>query len=243
VRSNPHKKYRWLVWLLLPIFFSAAAPAAVPNDPFEQINRPLFAFNDALDRFALRPLAKGYDFVVPQRAQRGVGNFFANLNDVASALNAALQWRWAGAMQGGGRVLVNSTLGVGGLFDVATPIGIQPYRTDFGKTLALWGVPEGPYVMLPLLGPRSFRSGAGTLVDTFTLSVPPYVNSKSLRNSLRGVELVHVRTRLLESDELISGDRYLFVRDAYLQQRAVFVNDGDIVDEFSSSEDSWDEEF
>ncbi|CAN0603491.1 unnamed protein product, partial [Ectocarpus sp. 12 AP-2014] len=170
-------------------------------------------------------------------------NFFANLYDVTSALNAVLQLRLAGAGQSGGRFLVNSTLGIAGIFDVATPMGIRPFRTDFGQTLALWGVPEGPYVMLPLFGPRTFRSGTGTLVDTFALSIPPYVDDRSVRNSIWGLELVHGRARLLEADQLISGDRYIFVRDAYLQQRAVFVNDGEVVDDFAEFEDDWEEEF
>ncbi|WP_439107484.1 MlaA family lipoprotein [Congregibacter sp.] len=220
------------------------APALqAKDDPLEVINRPVFAFNDVLDRWALRPVAKGYDFIMPAPAQRGVSNFFANLYDVTSTLNAVLQWRWEGATQSGGRFIVNSTLGVAGLFDVATPLGIRPYRTDFGQTLALWGVPEGPYVMLPLFGPRTFRSGTGTLVDTFALSVPPYVDNRSVRNSIWGLELVHGRARLLGSDELISGDRYIFVRDAYLQQRAAFVNDGELQDDFSDFEDAWDQEF
>lgn len=220
------------------------APALqAEDDPLEAINRPVFVVNDVLDRWALRPIAKGYDFVMPAPAQRGVSNFFANLYDVTSTLNAVLQWRWEGASQSGGRFLVNSTLGVAGLFDVATPMGIRPYRTDFGQTLALWGVPEGPYLMLPLFGPRTFRSGTGTLVDTFALSVPPYVDNRSLRNSIWGLELVHGRARLLGSDELISGDRYIFVRDAYLQQRAAFVNDGELQDDFSDFEDAWDQEF
>lgn len=217
--------------------------ARAVDDPLEAINRPVFVFNDALDKVALRPLAKGYDFVVPAPAQRGVGNFFANLYDVTSTLNALLQWRWGNAMHNGGRVLVNSTLGVVGLFDVATPLGLQAYRTDFGQTLALWGVPEGPYVMLPLFGPRTFRSGTGTLVDTFALSVPPYVSDNNVRNTIWATELVHGRASILEADELISGDRYIFVRDAYLQQRATLVNDGEIVDEFSDFEDDWGEEF
>ncbi|MFK8042919.1 VacJ family lipoprotein [Congregibacter sp.] len=220
------------------------APALqAEDDPLEAINRPVFVVNDVLDRWALRPIAKGYDFVMPAPAQRGVSNFFANLYDVTSTLNAVLQWRWEGASQSGGRFLVNSTLGVAGLFDVATPMGIRPYRTDFGQTLALWGVPEGPYLMLPLFGPRTFRSGTGTLVDTFALSVPPYVDNRSIRNSIWGLELVHGRARLLGSDELISGDRYIFVRDAYLQQRAAFVNDGEVQDDFSDFEDAWDQEF
>jgi phospholipid-binding lipoprotein MlaA len=232
-----------LLCLLFLLLCGDAARADAGQDPLEPINRPIFAFNDALDRWALRPIARGYDAVVPQLAQRGVGNFMANLYDVTSAFNAVLQWRWGGAVQSSGRVLVNSTLGLVGILDVATPLGIAPYRTDFGQTLALWGIPEGPYIMLPIFGPRTFRSGTGTLVDTFALSVPPYLDDRAVRNTIWGVELINGRARLLESDTLITGDRYIFIRDAYLQQRAVFVNDGKVEDEFSDFEESWDEEF
>lgn len=230
-------------FLLLLLATGSSASLAAKNDPLEAVNRPIFVFNDALDRVVLRPLARGYDFIMPAPAQRGVSNFFANLYDVTSTLNGVLQFRFEGAAQSGGRFLVNSTLGVVGLFDVATPMGIRPFRTDFGQTLALWGVEEGPYVMLPLFGPRTFRSGAGTLVDTFALSVPPYVDDNRIRNTIWATELVHGRARFLESDALISGDRYIFVRDAYLQQRQTFVNDGEIIDEFSDFEDEWDEDF
>ncbi len=221
----------------------ATAHANTPDDPFEPINRGVFVVNDTFDRFALRPIAKGYDFIMPAPFQRGVGNFFANLYDVTSALNSVLQWRWGQAAENGGRVLVNSTVGIVGLFDVATPLGIRPYRTDFGHTLALWGVPEGPYVMLPLFGPRTFRSGTGTLMDTFVLSVPPRLDNRRLRNAIWGTELVHGRARLLGSDELLSGDRYIFVRDAYLQRRSMIVNDGELIDDFSDFEDDWNDEF
>ncbi|MDA8962169.1 VacJ family lipoprotein [Congregibacter sp.] len=229
--------------VIFGLYFIFTPGAQANDDPLEAINRPIFALNDAIDRWALKPVAKGYDFVMPAPAQRGVSNFFANLYDVTSTVNAVLQWRWEGASQSGGRFLVNSTLGIAGLFDVATPLGIRPYRTDFGQTLALWGVAEGPYVMLPLFGPRTFRSGTGTLVDTFTFSIPPYINDRSVRNWIWGVELVHGRSTLLGADELISGDRYIFVRDAYLQQRAAFVNDGELQDDFSDFEDAWDQEF
>lgn len=213
------------------------------DDPFEAINRPIFAVNDTFDRLALRPVAWTYDKVMPGFARRGVGNFFANLYDVTSACNAALQWRWPGAAQSSGRFLVNSVFGLAGLFDVASPMGIRPQRADFGQTLAFWGVPRGPYLMLPLLGPRTARSGAGALVDTFVLSIPPHIDNKRIRNTLWGVERVHARSRLLESDRLISGDRYIFVRDAYLQQRARFVNDGELSDDFSDFENEWEDEF
>jgi phospholipid-binding lipoprotein MlaA len=211
-------------------------------DPFEAINRPLFELNNQFDKWLLRPIAQGYDFVMPDIGQRGVGNFFANLYDFNSALNAVLQARFEGAAQGGGRFLVNSTLGVFGLFDVASRFGIRPYRTDFGHTLAIWGLPSGPYVMVPLFGPRTFRSGTGTIVDTYT-SVPTYIDDVPVRNSIWGLELVDGRARLLAADELVTGDRYIFLRDAYLQQREFFVNDGKVDDDFSDFGDEWDEEF
>lgn len=213
------------------------------DDPFEAINRPIFAVNDTFDRLALRPIAWTYDKVVPSFARRGVGNFFANLQDVTSACNAVLQWRWPGAAQSSGRFVVNSTLGLAGLFDVASPMGIDRQRADFGQTLARWGVPRGPYLMLPLLGPRTARSGVGALADTFAFSIVPHIENNSLRNALWGTELVHGRSRLLESDRLIFGDRYIFVRDAYLQQRANFVNGGEAGDDFSDFDTEWEEEF
>lgn len=234
-----------IVFLTAGVLASAGqAVNASEVDPLESINRPIFAFNDAIDRYALRPVAQGYDYVMPNVAQRGVNNFFANLYDVTSALNAVLQWRWDGAAHSSARFLLNSTIGVAGIFDVATPLGIDARRTDFGHTLARWGVPEGPYIMVPLFGPRTFRSGAGTLVDTFALSVPPYTDDHALRNTIWATELVHLRAQFLESDELVSGDRYIFIRDLYMQQRASLVNDGEVVDSFSDfEEDEWDEEF
>lgn len=208
-------------------------------DPFEAINRPMFALNNSLDRFLIRPVAVGYDWVMPGVAKRGVGNMFANMYDFNSAINGVLQWRLDGAVQGGGRFLVNTTLGVAGLFDVATKLGIRPYRTDFGHTLAIWGFESGPYLMVPFFGPRTIRSGTGTIFDTYT-SIPTYIDNVPLRNSLWGLELVDGRARLLQADELITGDRYIFVRDAYLQARETFVNDGEVQDSFSDFEEGED---
>lgn len=234
---------RWRALLCLGLLVALPNAVLASNDPLEPINRPIFAFNDFVDRYALRPLAKGYDVVVPQLAQQGIGNFFSNLYDVTSTLNAVLQWRWDRAASSSSRVLVNSTLGFAGLFDVATPMGLTRYRTDFGQTLALWGVPEGPYVMLPLFGPRTFRSGSATVVDTLFLSVPWYLPERETRWALWGVEFVHLRSQLLQADTLMTGDRYIFVRDAYLQQRSSLVNDGEVQDDFSNFEGTWDEEF
>lgn len=233
--------YRFLPVFLMLVIALVSPSARAVSDPLEPINRPMYYLNEAFDRVALKPAARGYDYVTPQPVKRGVGNFFANLYDMTSAVNAVLQWRWENAMQSGGRVLVNTTVGVLGFVDVASRMGVSPARTDFGQTLAIWGFPEGPYVMLPLLGPRTFRSGAGSVVDTLALSLPPWLDDKT-RFTIWGVELIHLRSTFLEADELLSGDRYIFVRDAYLQQRATLINDGQIVDDFSSFEDDWDSE-
>jgi phospholipid-binding lipoprotein MlaA len=211
-------------------------------DPLEPLNRQLFLLNDVLDKYLVKPVARGYQYVTPDIVERGVGNFFANMYDATSAVNAALQWKWVGAAQSGGRFLVNSTLGIAGVFDVATPLGIRPYRADFGQTLAVWGFDAGPYLMVPLFGPRTVRSGVGTLVDLYT-SVPTYIDSETVRYSIWGLEIVDTRARLLQAEELISGDRYIFVRDAYLQQREYFINDGEVTDNFSNFEegDDWEE--
>lgn len=235
--------YTLALILLLPLGVLQAQEQEKNPDPLESINRPLFALNNTLDKYLVRPIAVGYDWVMPGFAKRGVGNLFANMYDFNSAINGVLQGRFMGAAKGGGRFVVNSTLGLAGLFDVATPMGIRPYRTDFGHTLAIWGVESGPYIMVPFFGPRTFRSGTGTIFDTYT-SIPTYIDDVRVRNSLWGLELVDGRARLLKADELLTGDPYIFVRDAYLQSRETFVNDGVVQDTFSDYEDEGDwEEF
>lgn len=230
------------VLIILLLVSSGASAEPRKDDPLEAINRPLFVVNDVLDRSVLKPVAEGYDYALPQPARAGVSNFFSNLFDVNRFLNALLQGRLERAGKSAGRVALNSTIGMFGLFDVATRMGIERERTDFGQTLAVWGVPEGPYLMVPLLGPRTLRSGAGTVVDTLA-SVPAQFNDVALRNSLFFMGLVDDRAKLLDADELISGDRYIFVRDAYLQQRRSLINGGEIQDDFSEYEDDWAEEF
>ena len=212
-------------------------------DPLESFNRPIFALNDGFDKYFLRPVAIGYGFVMPNFLQTGVGNFFLNLLDANAAVNSVLQGRLDGAAKGTGRFLVNSTFGILGLIDVATPMGIDKYTTDFGHTLAIWGVPSGPYIMVPLLGPRTIRSGTGTAVDSFA-SLTQAIDHVPTLNTVRAADLVDLRSGLLRVDDLISGDRYIFVRDAYLQQRDQLTGDGTVEDSFSDFEESdWDEEF
>ena len=232
-----------LLLLLLPISSIQAAEEVKNIDPWEPMNRRLFAFNEGLDKYLLSPVARGYHFVMPDFAERGVTNFIYNVYEVNSVINSLLQGRLDGAAQSGGRFIINSTLGLVGLFDVATPMGIAPNRSDFGQTLAVWGFDSGPFLMVPILGPRTVRSGVGYLFDTYT-SIPAYIDNRDAAWVFWTVEVIDYRVRLLDAEELITGDRYIFIRDAFLQARESFVSGGVVQDSFSDYEEGEDwEEF
>ncbi len=235
-------RYFLIVLLLFASTTLRASDEVGTKDPWESVNRKIFAFNETLDRFILRPVAKGYDWVMPDFAQRGVGNFIANIYEFNSIYNALLQGRPSGAAESTGRFLVNTTVGLLGFFDVATPMGIRPHRADFGQTLAVWGVDTGPFIMLPLFGPRTVRSGVGYFVDTYT-SIPALIDNREAAWVFWTIEVIDYRARLLEADDLITGDRYIFVRDAYIQARETFLNGGVVVDTFSDFEqgEDWEE--
>ena len=237
----PLSRYLLAIVLLFPL--TPVLAAEEENiDPWESTNRKIFAFNETLDRYFLRPVAKGYDFVMPDAAQRGVGNFIANIYEFNSVFNSLLQGRLEGAAQSGGRLLVNTTLGILGFFDVATPMGIEPNVSDFGQTLAVWGVEPGPFVMLPVFGPRTVRSGVGVFVDTYS-SIPALIENREAAWVFWSIEVVDIRAGLLDADDLITGDRYIFIRDAYLQARRTYINGGVVEDSFSDFEeqDDWEE--
>jgi len=224
----------WFTVLLLCALVNPAWAGSDDKDPWEGFNRKIFAFNNLVDRVILRPVAVTYQKLTPQPVQRGVGNAFRNILELPSAVNALLQAKPKAAGQDAGRFIVNTTLGLGGLFDVATPLGLEGRdQEDFGQTLAVWGVKQGPYLMLPLLGPSSARDLAGMPVD-WTLDPTNYIEKDSIRYSLTGLELVHTRAELLELEEQLSGDRYLFIRDIYLQRREHLINDGRVEDEFGA---------
>lgn len=204
-------------------------------DPWEPLNRKVFAFNDTLDTWVLRPVAKGYKFVLPDVAQQGVSNFILNIYEFNSFFNSLFQGEFAGAGKAGGRFLINTTLGLAGFIDVATPMGIEPFRADFGQTLAVWGVESGPFVMMPVIGPRTVRSTVGYFVDTYS-SIPALVNEDAWAWSFWTVEVIDYRARLLDAEDLITGDRYIFLRDAYLSRREAFVKRGIVKDSFSDFE-------
>jgi phospholipid-binding lipoprotein MlaA len=217
----------------------AAVPAGKPDprDPWERINRASFKVNDALDRAVLRPVARSYVKVAPRPLRMGVSNFFDNLETVTTLVNDTLQGKFRAAGHDTARLLLNSTLGLGGLFDPATDAGLDKNDEDFGQTLGKWGVSSGPYVMLPLLGPTTVRDGFGRIPDTFT-DPSHYLEDDSTRYTITAVELVDMRAGLLDLDEQLneSFDRYAFVRNAWLQRREYKVKDGDVeapsLDEF-----------
>lgn len=191
------------------------------RDPYESFNRSMYRFNDALDRAVLKPVATGYQTVVPQPARTGVTNFFGNLEDVRSFANHVLQLKGEAAMTSFFRVVVNSTMGLGGVLDVASEMKLERQKNDFGLTLGHWGMPSGPYLVLPLLGPSSVRDTAGLPVDYFSHPVT-YLEPDSHRYALRGLDIVNTRANLLKAGETLDQaalDRYIMLRDLYLAQR------------------------
>ena len=201
---------------------------ADPRDPWEGFNRAIYSLNDTLDKAIIKPLAQGYNLIVPTPVNKGVTNFFNNLGDVTSAINNLLQFKMGRAISDIGRVAINTTIGIGGLFDVASNMDLPRYGEDFGQTLGTWGVATGPYLVLPLIGPSSGRGTVGVVVDWFTDPVT-YLEDDTLRWSLRGLDLVDTRADLLNASRVVEEaalDPYAFVRDAYLQSRQNEVYDG-----------------
>ena len=203
-----------------------------PQDPWESWNRGVYKVNDALDRTVAKPVARTYVRIVPRPIRTGVSNFFANLDTPTVMVNDALQGKFLAAANDLGRFLLNSTVGLAGLLDPATPAGLARNDEDFGQTLGHWGVHPGPFVELPLLGPSDLRDAPAKLVDTYT-NPRQYIRNTNVKYALYGVNLVDRRAGLLPLDETMKNvyDPYAFVRDAYLQRRAYLVSDGKVTDE------------
>lgn len=208
--------------LLAPLLGGCATTAYVPNssDPWQGYNRAMYGFNTALDRAVLRPAAKGYKAVTPPFVRGRVSDFFSNLGDVSVGANALLQGK-PQALEDFTRFLMNSTFGVGGLFDVATPLGLPKHQEDIGMTLATWGVPEGPYVVLPLFGPSTLRNAPSPMIDGTLLNPLGYYEHPRTRWALTVLKFVSLRAMLLPLDSTVKEayDPYAFVRSAYLQHR------------------------
>jgi phospholipid-binding lipoprotein MlaA len=204
----------------------ATSPNANPKDPYEGFNRGMYKFNDAVDRAILKPVAQGYNKVMPTRGKTMVHNFFSNIDDIFVTANDLLQLKFAQATSDFTRVWVNTIFGVFGLFDVAEKL--EKHNEDFGQTLGYWGVGSGPYIVLPFLGPSSVRDGAGLAVDSY-YGVIENIQDVPVRNTLYATSKVDLRAHLLDAEEVVEGtmmDRYSFMRDAYLMHRQSLVYDG-----------------
>lgn len=200
-------------------------------DPWVGLNQRIHDFNEVADRFIARPLARVYDAAMPRFARTGVSNFFQNLLDVNNAVNNLLQGKVLAGTSDVGRVLVNSTLGIGGLFDPATNMGLVKHQEDFGQTFSVWGIPRGPYLVIPFLGPSTVTDAFAIPFDSFTDPVSE-LYPVDHRNTLRGVRLIDVRAGLLSAEKLVFGDKYIFYRDSYMQRREYLINDGQVEDAF-----------
>jgi len=229
MRFDGGRVLRWLASLLLVGVLTgcASGPNASPRDPLEPMNRQVTAFNDAVDGAVLKPVATVYRDVTPDPVRTGVNNFFENLRDVWSFINASLQLRPREAAENFLRFNVNTFFGVAGLFDVASEMGIERTRLDFGQTLGRWGVPSGPYLVLPIFGPSTVRDAAGFSIES-SGDLVQGVSDIPTRNSLYVLRAVETRANLLRATTLLEGaalDKYSFTRDLYLQRRESQIED------------------
>lgn len=192
-----------------------------PVDPYEPFNRKIYTFNNAVDKTLLRPTAKLYRAIIPGFVRKGVNNFFNNLDMVPSVANDVLQAEGKWVIKDSWRFVINSTLGIGGLLDVAQKFGLPAHYNDVGLTLAKWGDKKSPYIVIPLLGPSTIRDGSGMLFQFVLWSPYVYINNDPLAYGLAGLRYIDLRTQLLDSEQIMDQalDKYSFMRDAYLQHR------------------------
>lgn len=214
--------------LLTMGLITGCATSGNAKDPIEGFNRAMYAFNDGLDKAVIKPVAKGYDAVLPNPVRTGVTNFFGNIADLFIGVNNLLQGKVSDGGGDLGRVAVNTTVGVLGVFDVASRMGLEKHEEDFGQTFGRWGMGSGAYVVLPLLGPRTVRDTGGLVLDVATDPVG-YIDHVPTRNTLLTLRVINDRADLLPAEKVIEEaalDKYSYTRDAYLQRRRSLVYDG-----------------
>ena len=212
---------------------AADEPSSSSRDPWEKLNRQIYRFNQGVDRVFFKPLAITSETYVPAPITLGVKNFFSNLGDVGVAVNNLLQGKFRDSLSDSGRILVNSTMGLAGLFDVATRMGLDKHYEDFGQTLGRWGAPSGPYLVIPLFGPSSLRDSAGVVGD-LALDPVVYAREAEVIVGLFILRAVNTRGELLTVTDLLEQaalDPYAFERDSWLQKRAFDIRDGSFEDE------------
>jgi phospholipid-binding lipoprotein MlaA len=220
---------RFLALAVLAIASGCATVSGPPNprDPWEGYNRSMHAFNESVDHAVLKPVAIAYEAAVPDFARDAVANFFGNINDAGTGLNNLLQGKVEEAVSDMGRVLMNTSFGLGGLIDIASAGGIEKHNEDFGQTLGWWGVPSGPYFIIPFLGPSTLRDAPARYVDPMFYN--RWIDPVGLRYGLAALDVVRVRAALLKGEKVLEEaalDKYSFTRDAWLQRRRNQVYDG-----------------
>lgn len=232
---------RQLITGLVIFSLSMSAIADNPDDPWEPFNRKVYSFNNTLDYYFLKPVAKGYQRVTPDFLDTAITNVFNNLGDVVSLVNSILQFKFEDAVSTAGRITFNTTFGLGGLIDVSTGFGLPAKNEDFGQTLNYWGVPQGNYLVLPFLGPSTVSAAVGLVPDRMLDPANMVLESPEKYYAL-GLNLVDIRADLLAAENLAQGDRYTFLRSVYLQRRNFLINDGKLeVDPFLDEEEGLDD--
>ncbi len=216
--------------VLLSALVGCATTAKDPKDPLEGWNRGVQTFNDNLDDYAMKPIAKGYQWITPSFVNRGVTNFFSNINDIGVTLNDLMQFKIAQTGQDGSRFIVNTIAGVAGFVDVAEMIDLPRHNEDFDQTMGVWGVPSGPYLVLPFFGPSSPR-GVGGLIGDAAMNPISYLDSGIITGGLFAVNAVDLRADNLSTERIATEaavDRYAFFKSAYFQQREYLIHDGNM---------------
>mgnify|MGYP001350454333 FL=1 len=225
-------------YLLIFIFYISDISAKEINDPYENLNRKTYEFNENLDEKIAKPIAEIYS-KFPPPIKSGVTNFFNNLEEVDTFINQLLQGKPKESLNDLTRFIINSTIGLAGFIDVASKIGLERHEEDFGQTLGVWGVGQGPYIMLPILGPSTLRDTFSRPVSSF-LSVTFHMTETDVNIALKSIDAIETRERLLEVESLLSGDKYSFVKDAYIQSINYEVKDGiDVEDDFIDDMDDF----
>ena len=219
-----------MIRFLLVLLFSYPVFGEEISDPFEDLNRDIFIFNEKLDETLLKPAAIAYRKVTPQFARSGATNFFNNLEEIDTTINQVLQGEIKYAFNDAGRFVINTTIGLFGLIDVASKMGLERHEEDFGQTLGVWGFNSGPYIMIPFLGPSNPRDLLSRPISSF-LSGTFAMEDDDVKITLVGIDALETRERLLDAETLIIGDKYIFVKDAYVQSREYEINNGSSEDD------------
>jgi phospholipid-binding lipoprotein MlaA len=227
-----------LLMLIFILFTMTSNVYSSEDDPLEPMNRAIFNFNEVIDDSILEPIAKGYQTVTPDPVEDSISNFFNNLGEISTIINSALQLKIDKTLSSSGRLIINSTIGVFGLFDVASTIGIERHKEDFGQTLGFYGIPSGPYLVLPFFGPSSFRDAPGFYADTaIDKSISPVYTElhHEERQMVQATNVIDTRANLLKASKILdtaAKDKYIFLRESYLQRRAKMITDGKDVQDF-----------